>query len=50
MNKAKADQVVLQVTLYTCVQELLGSISGWVTDYPDRFFMVLLIPLRKIQG
>jgi hypothetical protein len=38
MNNSKAYEVVLQVTLYTCFQEMLGLICGLVADYPVTDF------------
>jgi hypothetical protein len=28
--------------LETCIQEGPGSTLGWITDYPERFFVVFL--------
>jgi hypothetical protein len=42
-------QVDIAVTLYTRILQVLGSILGQDTGFPDRFISVCLSPFRKIR-
>jgi hypothetical protein len=48
--KATPNVVVERLTLLLRIIEAPGSNTSLDTCYPERFFVVLILPSRKIQG